>query len=321
MPPQFPLEAQAHHSATEPQFAGGHVAEFASMADAAQPTPAGETAADAPNILDGDGFQPGIGIRDGSEVKHPWLGQGGRMLGQAIGNFGEHFGGGDANGHWQAQPLAHGLTQGLTPAGEIGAGPTAGPWPVQNAKRLINGINLQLFHPGLQGGHQPLAHVAIEAVVGTAHDHAMALQLGLHLEKGGPHGNAKGPGFSAAGDDAAVVVGEHHQRPAHNGGIEQRLTGGIKVVAVDQNNGQGSGSGHGQDAANATSYTSTSELVAGLSVVAFVVAGLSAGLSGRGRQVVGLRVGWRAKRGVLEQLCASRKMSWRNPLGHFEKSK
>ena len=62
----------------------------------------------------------------------------------------------------------------------------------------------------------------------------MLFQLAAHFEIGGAHGEAQGPGLGAAGDDAAVVVGEHHQGPAPQGGIEGRFAGGIEVVAIDQ---------------------------------------------------------------------------------------
>ena len=114
-------------------------------------------------------------------------------------------------------------------------GPAAGlGGPAQAAEGFVDRIDLQLLHPGLEAAHQPLAHVGVEGVVGAAHHHAVLFQLAAHLEIGGAHGEAQGPGLGAAGDDAAVVVGEHHQGPAPQGGIEGRLAGGIEVVAIDQ---------------------------------------------------------------------------------------
>ena len=76
----------------------------------------------------------------------------------------------------------------------------------------------------------------------------MLFQLAAHLEIGGAHGEAQGPGLGAAGDDAAVVVGEHHQGPAPQGGIQGRLAGGIEVVAIDQHDRHGWRGSGGWDA-------------------------------------------------------------------------
>ena len=105
---------------------------------------------------------------------------------------------------------------------------------LQAAEGLVDRVHLQLFHPELQQGHQPLAHVGVEAVVGAAHDHAVVFQLGAHLEVGRSHRDAEGAGLGAARDDAAVVVGEHHQRPVEHARIHHRFAGGVEVVAINQ---------------------------------------------------------------------------------------
>jgi hypothetical protein len=62
---------------------------------------------------------------------------------------------------------------------------------VQQAEGLVDRVDLQRFHPLLQHGHQPLAHVGVEGVVGAAHAYPLPLQLALHLEVGLTHGDAE----------------------------------------------------------------------------------------------------------------------------------
>ena len=158
-------------------------------------------------------------------------------FGQFVGELGEHLAGGYSHGHWQAQLAEHRAAQLLPPAAEIA--PIAG--AVQLAEGFINRVNLQLFHPWLQGGHHALAHVGVEGVVGAAHDHPLALEGAAYLEVGRAHGDAEGPGFGTARHDAAIVVGEHHQRPAHHRRVDHRFTGGVEIVAIDQHGGPAAG--------------------------------------------------------------------------------
>lgn len=62
----------------------------------------------------------------------------------------------------------------------------------------------------------------------------MLFDEGLALEKGLAHFDTNSFGFLAAGDDAAVVVGENHHRAAFEFGIEDAFAGGVEVVAIHQ---------------------------------------------------------------------------------------
>jgi hypothetical protein len=56
----------------------------------------------------------------------------------------------------------------------------------------------------------------------------------LLLMQRGSHRYPQGLGLLAPGDDAAIVVGEHHDRLPQQCGIEDPLAGAEEVVAVDQ---------------------------------------------------------------------------------------
>ena len=49
-----------------------------------------------------------------------------------------------------------------------------------------------------------------------------------------PYLDAQGLGFVTAGNGAAVVVGQHDQRPALQPGLEDAFAGDVEVVAVDE---------------------------------------------------------------------------------------
>ena len=53
------------------------------------------------------------------------------------------------------------------------------------------------------------------------------------------HGDAERLGFSGAGDDAAVVVGEDDDRAPLQLRLKEGLAGGVEVVAVDQGEDHG----------------------------------------------------------------------------------
>ncbi len=237
---QLLLQPHPHHTAAVAQFAAGQIAQGAGVGAAPQPAPARELPADAPHVLDGGGRQHRLHLlrRAGADVEHRRRRGAARRccFGPLVGQLGQHLGGGDAHRHRQPQPALHVAAQGLPPGGEIAAASTR-PGPVQQAEGLVDRVDLQRLHPLLQHGHQPLAHVGVEGVVGAAHAYPLPLQLALHLEVGLAHGDAEGAGLGAARHDATVVVGEHHQGPADHGRIHHRLAGGIEVVAVDQHDG------------------------------------------------------------------------------------
>ena len=230
MTPQFPLQPQTHHTAFGPQLSAGHVPQQAGVAHTAQPAPAGQLAADAPDVFDRNRLQPAIGVIAVPQVKH--AGMGGNLFGQAVGQLRLPLAGPYADGDRQTQILAQPGPQRPGPVLQV-----AMAWSADASEGFVDGIDLQLFAVEFQQAHHPLAHVGIEGVVGTAHHHVLALQLPACLEIRRAHGDAEGTGFGAAGHDAAVIVGEHHHGPADQAGIKALFTGGIEVVAVDQDGG------------------------------------------------------------------------------------
>ena len=158
---------------------------------------------------------------------------GGNLLGQAIGQFRLAFAGPQADGDRQSQVPSDPGPQGPAPALQVTILRTT-----DAPEGFVDGIDLEFFAVDLQQAHHPLAHVGIQGVVGTAHHHVLAFQLLTSLEIGSPHRNAEGPGFRAAGHDAAVVVGQHHDGFANQAGVEALLAGGVEVVAVDQGGGK-----------------------------------------------------------------------------------
>ena len=231
MAAQLPLQPQPHHAALRPQFTAGHVPQQAGVANPPQAAPARQFAADPPDVLDRDGLEPTIGIRAVAQIED--AGMGGNLLGQAVGQFCLAFAGPQADGDRQAQLLSDPGPQGPAPALQVTMLRTT-----DAPEGFVDGIDLEFFAVDLQQAHHPLAHVGVQGVVGTAHHHVLAFQLLTSLEIGGPHCNAEGPGFSAAGHDAAVVVGQHHDGFADQAGVEALFAGGVEVVAVDQGGGK-----------------------------------------------------------------------------------
>ena len=54
------------------------------------------------------------------------------------------------------------------------------------------------------------------------------------LKPGGAHLDAQRFGLVAAGNGAAIVVGQHHHRKAAQAGAEDPLTRHVEVVAINQ---------------------------------------------------------------------------------------
>lgn len=101
-------------------------------------------------------------------------------------------------------------------------------------KGLINGIDLHLRLKPTQQRHHPAGDIAVQGVVGGKNLHPLGLEQLLALEIRGAHGNAQGLGLVGAGNDAAVIVGQHHHRFADELRIKEPLTGGIEIIAVNQ---------------------------------------------------------------------------------------
>ena len=228
--PQLQLQPQPHHPGLGPQLTAGHVAQLAGIGDAAQPAPAAEPSTHTPELFRRCALQPGVGILLAAQVEQTGVLAVG--LGDAVGQLGQHLAGGDADGDRQPQVAADAAAQLARPWTEVAAGGARQP-----GEGLIDRVHLQLCYVGLQAAHQPLAHVAVEGVVGASHHHAVAGQLLGDLEVGPAHGDAQLAGLAAARHHAAVVVGEHHHRPPQQCRIDCLLAAGIEVVGVDQHQG------------------------------------------------------------------------------------
>ena len=224
------MQAQAHHPGFGPQFSAGHVPQLLRRTDAPQPAPTAQAPADTPEVLHGGLLEPAGGLPGEAEVEDPGVLP--IPLGDVVRHFGQHLAGGETDGNGQTQVVADPAAQGRGPGDEVTV-----VRPGQADEGFIDRIDLQLGDEGLQAAHQPMAHVAIEGVVGAAHDDTVPLELVGDLEVGLAHANAELPGLTAAGDHAAVVVGEHHDGAAEQCWIEGLLTAGIEVVGIDQPEG------------------------------------------------------------------------------------
>jgi hypothetical protein len=82
--------------------------------------------------------------------------------------------------------------------------------------------------------HDAGADVAVERVITGADNDALGVHALAADMLGLAHEDAQRLGLVAAGDDAAVVVGEHDNRPAAQLRLKQRFAGSVEVIAVDQ---------------------------------------------------------------------------------------
>lgn len=99
-------------------------------------------------------------------------------------------------------------------------------------KGFVDRVDLDAGDQRAQRRHHPPRHVAVEGEVGREDCHLPPLDERPHLVEGLPHADAEGFGLVRAGDDAAVVVREHHDGASHEVGPEDPLAGGIEVIAV-----------------------------------------------------------------------------------------
>jgi hypothetical protein len=99
---------------------------------------------------------------------------------------------------------------------------------------LVDAVNLDLRGESGEDRRDAPAHVAVERVVARKRLDAVALRQPLELIPGGAHLHPQRLHFVAAGDDAAIVVGEHDDRRAGDSRIEGALAGHEKIVAIDQ---------------------------------------------------------------------------------------
>jgi len=104
----------------------------------------------------------------------------------------------------------------------------------QPDKGLINGIDLNLRLQLSEDVHYPLRHITVQGVVGGEDFDLVAVDQGLAAEIWLTHLDTQRLGFVGSGDDAAIVIGEHHYRLSLKLRLENPFTGDIEVVAVNQ---------------------------------------------------------------------------------------
>ena len=104
----------------------------------------------------------------------------------------------------------------------------------QIQERLVDRVDFDLGGELLQRLHDAAAHVAVERVIAGKDGDAVPLDQVADLEIRIAHLEAEGLGLVAAGDDAAVVVGEHDHRPVDDRRVEDPLARRIEIIAIDQ---------------------------------------------------------------------------------------
>ena len=182
---------------------------------------------DAPDLADRDFVEhppPGGLVVDTENAVCRW-----RFLGDVTGDLGQGLGPGDADRYRNAGPAFDGgadiLTVSLQPA-SLKAG--------QVEECLVDGIKLDIGGKGLKGTHYAGRHVAVQWVVGGIDLNVVTADFAARLEQRFAHGDAERFGLVGAGNDAAVVVGQHDDRAALQVGREDPFTGNEKIVAIDQ---------------------------------------------------------------------------------------
>ncbi len=123
-----------------------------------------------------------------------------------VGQLRQRLGGRNPDAHLQMQFLLYSRLNGAAKRLKRLAEADA----AQVEKGLINAVDLNRRRHLLQRGHHAQAHIGIERIVRTENLHPMLAQRLFQLKKRRAHLNAKRFGLCAAGDNAAVVVGEHH---------------------------------------------------------------------------------------------------------------
>lgn len=166
----------------------------------------------------------GVGVGGGGQVEHAL--ERGRFLGNPVGQFCQRLGRGDPYGDRDARPLPNPCPK--FPA--IGL-----PLPrLQPQEGFVNRIDLHAGCQGPQGSHDAGGHVAVEGVVTAEHLNAVTAEGFLILERRGSHFYSQQFGLLTAGNHAAIVVAQHHHRPADEPGVEYPLAGAVKVIGINE---------------------------------------------------------------------------------------
>jgi hypothetical protein len=82
--------------------------------------------------------------------------------------------------------------------------------------------------------HDPTAHVSIEGVIGGKYLYAVGPAKLFVFKSWGAHRKAKGLGFIAASNEAAVVVRQHGYGLSLQTGIKDPFAGGVKIITIYQ---------------------------------------------------------------------------------------
>lgn len=151
-------------------------------------------------------------------------------FGDVVGQLGQGLGGGDADAVRDADPFLDARAD-LAGAQREVAGDA-----VQVDKAFVDAVDLLPVAQACGQAHHAVAHVAVQLKVGREGDEAGLLFQVADLEEGRAHLDAQGLGFVAAGDGAAVVVGQDHDRAAVQAGLKDALAARVEVVAVEERN-------------------------------------------------------------------------------------
>ena len=105
---------------------------------------------------------------------------------------------------------------------------------VEIEETFIDTVDLDMRRGLGEQAHYPLGQIAIERIVGGQHRDIVAFDDGPHLEQRHAHGDAEPLRFRRAGDDAAVIVGEHDNRAAGQVRLEDALARDVEIVAIGE---------------------------------------------------------------------------------------
>jgi hypothetical protein len=80
--------------------------------------------------------------------------------------------------------------------------------------------------------HDPRAHVSIERIVGRKYLYAICLAKGFVFKCWGAHRKAKGLGFIAARNEAAVIVRQYGYGLSLQSRVKNPLAGSVKIITI-----------------------------------------------------------------------------------------
>lgn len=193
-------------------FGGGgvHALQVARGVDAVFAQLGTDLAAHAPHVAHVGGLQQGLQffgcaraqVADLRMVGGVAAGFAFGAFGDGVGQFGQGFGGGDADASRDADPLVDAPADGAGTAHQVTAD------AAQVDKTFVDGVDLLSVAQACGQGHHAVAHVAVKGEVGRQGDESGFIFEVANLEPGRAHLDAKGFGFVRAGNGAAVVVSE-----------------------------------------------------------------------------------------------------------------